>query len=190
MHRSRQRSQPASRTVALWGAVSPAVSIQRGTITIAAASTSNTATIGAVIPDNSQLLFLGSSSSEDGATSMSSVACRLVLTNATTITASRLSSTGEVIVSYEIVEYLPGVIRSVQRGTVTATAAVSGTATITAVANINRCTTTVLGWDYNHAQIYTASQGRVDLTNTTTVTLNRVSNNGNLTAGFQVIEWN
>ena len=77
-------------------------SVQRGTISLAGVA-SNTATISAVTTSKSRLRYLGSTTDTDSA----SVNLNIVLTNSTTITASRGFATGGAItsvVSYEIEE--------------------------------------------------------------------------------------
>lgn len=78
-------------------------SIQRGTITIANSSTSNTATITSVDTAKSILFLLGAESTE---TSVANTNVRLALTNATTVTMSRGGSTGSVTGGYQVVEYV------------------------------------------------------------------------------------
>jgi hypothetical protein len=82
-------------------------SIQRGTISIGAVSTSATATITSVDTTKSILIQLGSNGAQNNTYSVSSTDGYLVLTNATTITANKgVSGTSNiVIVSYQIVEY-------------------------------------------------------------------------------------
>lgn len=167
-------------------------SIQRGTITIAGGSLTNTATITAVVPGNTRLRYLGNNSTNTGGGGSGAAPClvRIDLTNATTITATRLDTTDPAIVSYEVIEYWPGVLRSVQRGTVVATAAASGTATLaTTLQSTAKATLDVLGWNANTAFSADNFLGYVDLTNTTTVTITRIGTNNNLTAGYQVCEW-
>lgn len=77
-------------------------SIQRGTIAIAS-GTSNTATITSVDTAKSILFKLGEYSTETG---INNVLTALALTNATTITATRGSSTGTTTVGYQVVEYV------------------------------------------------------------------------------------
>src|SRR5688572_19706726 len=165
--------------------------VHRGTISLGAAATSATATLEFQIdPKNTRIVYLGNSSSEDGNTSMASTGVRVELTDARTVTASRLVGTGTAVVSYELIEYAPGIIRSVQRATVTATGTAAGTATLTIpLQSLGNATIDVLGWDYNVGLAMDQIKGRVVLTDATTVTLTRVTANGNLTAGFQVIEW-
>ncbi len=76
-------------------------SIQRDTITVAAASGSNTATLSpAVVVANTEVRYLGTDVA-DG-----SDPPYIELTNTTTITATRAQGTaGNVTVSFEITEY-------------------------------------------------------------------------------------
>jgi hypothetical protein len=87
------------------GIVGAVKSIQRGTILIYVGITSATATIGAVNTAKSSLSLLGYSVSTGG--SMSDNSPRLSLTDATTITAERFSTTNNtaVTVSWQLVEY-------------------------------------------------------------------------------------
>ena len=80
-------------------------SIQRGTISVAAGASSNTATVTSVNTAKSELKFLGQS--PDAATAMyGKELLRIELTNATTVTATRGGSPSRGnVVSYELVEY-------------------------------------------------------------------------------------
>lgn len=163
-------------------------SVQRGTITLANGVTSNTATITAVVLANTRLVYLGNTSENAGGSGAAPTVARLAMTNETTVTASRITGTDAAIVSFEVVEYFPFVIRSVQRGTVTMTATTTENATIAAV-NVAKATIDVLGWEANTAHSADAYRGRTRLANATTVTVDRILNNGNLTTGYQVVEW-
>ena len=77
-------------------------SVQRGTITLPGVS-SNTATITSVDTNKSMLNFLGVTESTSLTTNNALV--RIALTNATTVTATRSTSTGTSIVSYEVIEF-------------------------------------------------------------------------------------
>lgn len=79
-------------------------SIQRGTITIPANSTSATATITSVVTTKTELRFLGVTSQSTG---IDTALARITLTNSTTITATRntVSTTNNTIVSWELTEY-------------------------------------------------------------------------------------
>ena len=171
---------PSSGAVAS-GAFSSIKSIQQGIITLAGVL-SNTATITSVSLANSRVIFLGLNSDDSGSTSRI-VAGRIELTNATTVTAFGSQAIGTQIISWMVVEYNPGVIASVQRGTV-----VTGTpATITAV-TLAKTTIDDLG---NTKQNGTNNIGAsyIDLTNTTTVTATAASGGASSTHGYQVVEW-
>ncbi len=78
-------------------------SIQRGTISMTSGgSTSGTATITSVDTTKTELRFLGSSNDFVGDTTQIS---RVVLTNATTVTASRSGTNGTTVVSWELTEF-------------------------------------------------------------------------------------
>lgn len=166
-------------------------SIQRGTITISAGNLTNTATINAVDLTNARLRYLGNSTTDNGAGGSGSgpVLGRVSLTNATTVTATRTATDNALTVSYEVIEYTAGLVKSVQRGTVsTGAGSATGTATITAV-DTARATVDFLGWSGNVANSPENYFGRVSLTNGTTVTLDRSGTSLTLTAGYQVVEW-
>lgn len=178
--------------VAQWTQRSLIKSIQRGTIAITAGNATNTASITAVALNNSRLVYLGHSTTDNGAGGSGSgpTMARVIFTNATTITAQRSATDNALTVSFEVIEYWPGVLRTAQRATVTATGAASGTATLaTTLQTITKASIDFLGWEGSVAFTPDNFFGRVDLTNTTTVTLNRAGTNGNLTAGYQVVEW-
>lgn len=74
-------------------------SIQRGVIVITGAVTSNTGSVTSVDMNKTQLRTLGSSIG-----SAANEIGYLVLTNATTITATRAASSGTTVVSWELTE--------------------------------------------------------------------------------------
>lgn len=154
-------------------------SIQRGSITINNGFLIGTATITSVVPERARLIYLGESHGAPEPNS-SRRRSRIALTNATTITATRDGNTGTETVLFEICEFWPGVMRSVQRGTVGNT-----TAAITAVTPA-KSTIDQLGWSTS------ATDGdcgaSVTLTDATTVT--GVAQGSSTTSGYQVIEWN
>jgi hypothetical protein len=81
---------------------SPIKSIQRGTISIAGANTSNTATITAVDTAKTMLNWLGHTA--DGDIGLR-VLMQLVLTNSTTVTATRQYNSGATVISFEAIEF-------------------------------------------------------------------------------------
>lgn len=171
---------------ALRGASSVIKSIQRGTI--AMNTTSDTATIAAVDVANTRLRFLGFNDN-NAADNIPDASIRIALTNATTVTATRASSgASNPIVSYEVIEYFPGVIKSIQRGSIAILSAATATATIEPV---NTAKSEI---DYLGVQFPTTATQRewayLTLTNGTTVTGTRSSAAGTTTTvGFQVVEW-
>jgi len=158
-------------------------SIQRGTIALSLV-TSNTATIASVNVAHTRLVYLGTRDL-GAATTPDLVACRVALTNATTVTAF-VNTAANVVVSFEVIQYVPGVIKSVQRGTLTTTTSATGTATITSV-NTAKSKLDYLGF----TTTWTATThiglvlGHVELTNATTVTFD---GNASIdrTVGYQV----
>lgn len=163
-------------------------SIQRGTITVSAA-TSNTATITSVSTANTRLKLLGNTADQNDQ-DMTRAFCRLALTNATTVTASKGSATGANIVSWEAVEYWPGVLKSIQRGTIVFTNGGTNTptATITAVTT-SKAEIDDLGVEQGNNGTNTNIFANLVLTNTTTVTATRNAPSSTPTRGFQVVEW-
>lgn len=162
-------------------------SIQRGTITITGA-TSNTALITAVNTANSILRLLGITSST--ALNDNQAYARLVLTDSTTITAFVNTSPGasSVVASFEIVEYWPGAIKSIQRNTIALAGANSATAAITPV-DITKTELHTLGFTSSNASANSTVLTRFTLTDATTVTATSPGTAANQTGGFQAVEW-
>lgn len=82
---------------------SPIKSIQRGTITFDNTNTSVSATISSVDTTKTFLSFLGFEAA--GTSDIRYSACRLSLTNATTVTATKHLFNLTPTVSYEVIEY-------------------------------------------------------------------------------------
>jgi hypothetical protein len=169
-----------------WGQQSRIKSIQRGTITMAAASISQTATITAVAMENSVLLWGGTQSDSGGAADTNCV--RLTFTNSTTITANcNANSLNDRLIAYQVIEYHPGVIRSIQRGTIS-TSSPTDTATITAV-DMNKSQVFGLGWTTSTAGTAPATgMASWSLTNATTVTFASIASHSRV-VGYQVTEF-
>lgn len=80
-------------------------SVQRGTIGLASAA-SNTATITSVSTTKAQCNFLGNTTSEANSGEFTGrTSCKVTLTNATTVTASRGIGTNDCTVGYEVLEF-------------------------------------------------------------------------------------
>ena len=78
-------------------------SIQRGTISITNPNFFATATITSVNVNKTMINFLGLS--ENSSSTANNYLARIELTNATTITAIRISSSGTTALSYEVIEF-------------------------------------------------------------------------------------
>ena len=80
--------------------------IQKGTITIGSSTKTATATITSVNTAKSVVLFSGYSNAfRNNMGYPQQDAIRLELTNATTVTASRVNSGGAITIPYQVVEY-------------------------------------------------------------------------------------
>jgi hypothetical protein len=154
--------------VAQFGQRSFVKSIQQ--VSKAMTATTGTVTINAVDVNNSIVLFDGTTA-PSGA-SPTTCNCYVELTNSTTVTFTRSSNASNCTTKATIVEFYPGVVKSVQRGVITITGTTtSGTATITAV-DTGKATLNMRGFTDN---VGTVGDGWVSivLTNATTVTANR-----------------
>jgi hypothetical protein len=156
-------------------------SVQRGSISMFGTA-SNVAPMTAVDTANTLLRWLGGTSDDIG-TTVNVATTRVELTANNQITGFCGIASGTQTVGYEVVEYNPGLIRSVQRGTVTS----NGTATIQAV-DFNRATIECLGWTSSAATVNNNSHPQLSLTNSTTVTATAVAGTAS-TVGFQVVDW-
>jgi hypothetical protein len=158
-------------------------SIQRGTIALAGATT-NAATINAVNMANSRLRLVSLETNNGGGFN---ALTRLTLTNATTITATRTGAGGtDVTIGYEITEYWPGVLRSVQRGSITVgPAATSNTATINAV-NTAKTELSCLGFESDEAS---NSDQYLRIAQTSAATITATRNGGAGAAGTSIVSY-
>jgi hypothetical protein len=84
---------------------SPVRLIQRGTITITAGNAAATATVTSVNTAKARLTHLGATI-DTGGSAGTIAGIRLTLTNATTVTATRVGTTEDYTVSYELVEFV------------------------------------------------------------------------------------
>jgi len=173
--------------VSQFGRPSGIKSIQTGSITIADLTSSNTATITSVDLNNSIIIHGGRNTGSTN--TFVNQECRVALTNATTVTVSRSGSSAVNVVGYTVIEFYPGVIRSVQRGTITINSTnTSATATITAV-DTTKSVVFWLGSDASSNGSLTAAY--LTLTNSTTVTSTRNTQDGSSTSvtGYQVVQF-
>jgi hypothetical protein len=162
-------------------------SIQAGSIAINAAA-SNTATIASVIVGNSVIIYGGHTTNDVGTTRPVTTA-RVTLTNSTTVTATNGLNSGIQTVTFTVIEFEPGVLRSVQRGTITVGASATETATITAV-DTRKAAVIFLGFTIAAFASNDLVYPRLDLTNSTTVTATVALAGGSTVVGYQVVEFN
>lgn len=102
--------------------------VQTGTITISPSSSSNTASISKVNRRNTMLLLSVTNQSHDGANLINGTdLIRGEITSDTVVTATRGGTTGTCTIRYEATEFRPGVIKRIQRVTVTASGATGNT---------------------------------------------------------------
>lgn len=176
--------------VGLWQASGLIASVQYGTISVGGGATSGTATIVAVNTANAVVVDLRQSNNWSGGTDPQYVSTSLTLTNSTTVTASRYASGGIALTAaFAVVEFRPGVLKSVQYGSVSLGASTSATATI---ASVNTATAAVLSLGITGDPTARADYfySYLTLTNSTTVTATRASGGGtSITHAFVVVEW-
>ena len=161
--------------VGLWGANSLIRSVQRGTFSNADATT-GTSTIVSVTPENCVGILLGSQSGNNGSAQSGDLAqwSLVGITNATTVSFSRAAANGVArACSFEIWEFNPGLIKSLQYAAISTGSSGSGTVTITAV-NTSKSWLIPCGWQQQTVSVFdNVSYASVTLTNATTVTLAR-----------------
>lgn len=178
--------------VGLWGTNSLIRSVQSGVISLASGSSSNTATIAAVNIANT-VVFHGGQNAPSGAGDQYNMMARVELTNSTTVTAAQSSSyaTATKDVAYTVIEFAPGVLKSVQSGTITVTgASTSNTATITSV-DTNKSVVLNNGFSTTYNGIITDASlnGSMRLTNATTVTFAQPTGSTTRVGGYLVLEF-
>jgi hypothetical protein len=165
-------------------------SVQQVEITIPSSGTSATATITSVNTSRS-VIFWGGYTTSYASTFTAQALGRVELTNATTVTAYRLSSTSTLTIRATVVEFTSSMVASVQAGTIAiASGATSNTATISSVTT-SRSAVFFLGQESNNTftQVDRAFAS-LELTNATTVTARRnASSTNTVTVGYMVVEF-
>ena len=167
--------------VSLWGASSLIRSIQTGTVAV-----SGTTAITAVDLPNS-LIFFGGFSTNYSSSVPALTRVLLALTNATTVSGTRNSGTSTEYVGFTVVEFMPGLIKNVQRGTITLSGVLSNTAAITAV-NTAKAAVLYMGFYTSTTTADSEADTRLALTDSTTVTATRGSTGNASIVGYQVVE--
>lgn len=161
-------------------------SVQSGTITLAAVA-SNTATITEVDPANALIVLLGFET--DAVNDTRDGLHRIALTNGTTVTATRgQAGATTAIVGFVVIEFYPGTIRLVQRGTIALAGVASNTATVTSVA-AEKSTLHHLGIEATTATTHTQAWARVVQTDSATLTATKTDATNNTTVGYQLVQW-
>lgn len=167
-------------------------SIQHITVTIPTSNTSGTATISSVNTSNTVVLWGGFYTANVG-TSAREVMPRLTLTDSTTVTASRNTSSASytVVVKAVVIEFDSSVVSSVQYGTIAfTTTETSQTATISSVTTSRSVVFYLGNISSTLGQTPTNLLFHLTLTNATTVTAARnVSGSASMTMGFVVVEF-
>lgn len=172
-------------------------SVQYGSITLFDGESTDTATINAITTSNSVVMHLGQTSN---GTDMDDYFVNLVITDSTTITAnmsSGISAGDTLVVTFCIIEFYGGVLKSNQSGNIFlegTDSIVTNTATINAV-DTNKAILFSRGSLVGGANIDQSSQAftNITLTNTTTITATRSASGGASTDDtdvyFQIIEF-
>lgn len=163
-------------------------SIQSGAITLTAAA-SNTATISSVTTTRSAVLFLGATTTS-GSGALSVYECIVELTNSTTVTASRITASGNVTVGYVVIQFASGVLNSnVQQSNISVGAgSTTNTATISSVTTGN----TMIFWGGRNSDSPGFIPYRLvylELTNSTTLTATKGNTSNTSVVNFTVVEF-
>jgi len=163
-------------------------SAQTGTVVITSGLTTNTASITAVDPDNSVVIF-GGQSGASANTVGNNFFSYLELDDASTVRATRKGTTGILTVQYTVLEFTSDAMAAVvQKGIIDITSGTTGTDTITAVGStavvlyLGSCSTST-----GTSGVHSCS---VELTDSTTITATAgvsVSSN-TLTVSYMVLE--
>lgn len=154
--------------VGLWGAASIVKSLQSGYLSGSTEGT-YTATINTVIPENCLLLWQGFNQS--GNPQPVYWGGMLQLTNATTVSLVRRAAAGSIMgIQWTVLEFLPGIVKSIQQGVIDFAGVATNTATITSVTP-EKCALFFEGYSSADATGNTnAWAHRLELTNATTIT--------------------
>ncbi len=181
--------------VARWGASSLIQSVQDGSVSCSASnSLTGTATIAAVSTANALLVVRGNTTSDATNSQVDAYQTgTIALTNATTVTVTRggQDNNGNITVYFTVVEFAPGVVRSIQTSTIALTNGVtSNTAAISSVNTLkSMCFYTGKQSNQGALAIGTVHWPYVALTSAVLVTATRVGNVNLEQPGFAVVEF-
>jgi hypothetical protein len=161
-------------------------SIQNVSITIAALSTSNTATITAAVGTQ---FIVWNGQTTTATTIASEAACSLTISG-TTVTATRqLGTVGAITVAFQVVDATSSLIKTVQSGTVSVTAGnVTGTTAISAVTAANTVIQ-YLGFNSTSGSFALTDQPVLSFSGTTLTATCGSNSLGATVVGYMVIEF-
>lgn len=178
--------------VSQWTRPGLVISVQAGTINLNGA-TSGTATITAVTLAQSLIFMPGMPTSATVDGFASSNLARIELTNTTTVTASRFTSEAVAfLVPYVVVQFAPGVLRTVSRGTMDLNGVTSQTATISpSLRDPLKAIAISLGVAVNVNTLNPLNEWiRLTVTSSTVVTGTvNTAQAVSMVQGYQVVEW-
>lgn len=164
-------------------------SLQAGVIDLNNVLT-NTATLSPTVdPNNSLLLFLGQTIASTSPNT--SLYARLAFTSGTTITATNLVSAAVTqLSSFLVVEFVPGVIKTVQRNTILLNGVTSNTAAITPAMTLSKTLATALGFTYDSASFDASFLPKLVVTSGTVLTATTgTAPFFDVTIGYQLAEF-
>lgn len=180
--------------VSLWGASSLIKSRQSGYVTLGVSAQGNT-TINAVDMANSVVYYNGFYENIVAAGRPYYVLARVYLQSATNVRASMDTASGtDGVLYFTVIEFMPGVLKSVQRIAIGVTGGSgTGTAAITAV-NLAKTTLTWEGVEYTGTEVYGTTDPKnwlafATIDSATQVSLNRPGTGNALTSYNQVVEF-
>ena len=163
------------------------VSVQSFSITVT--TTSNTQTITAVTPATASIFYNGQTTNDSYAAgaSMDLSAGMVVLTNGTTLTATKnTTGTYTCTVNGFIVDWNPGIVFSVQRGTVTMTTSTSQTQAITSI-TVNQSAVMYCGFNTTYGgAVMSYTWPQITITAANQVTAARGAALNNVTVSYEV----
>ena len=186
VHRTRLTGNRTDARVAHWLKPTGIKSVQSFSIDTSAVLT---ATITAVDIGNSYVQWTGSTSTVAG--TVNRALGRVVLTNSTTVTATTGGVDATIVIFGVVVEYWPGLIKSLQSDTITIGGGLTTTKAITAV-TLLKAIIILNGYssDVGDAAQHGQSTYSVSLTNATTVTATvGVIVASTIVVGFTVVEF-
>ena len=173
--------------VSLWGASSLIQSVQAFTITLSAAL-SGTATISTVSLGDSILFYDNYDTDWPGSVGNTSFESRVTFTNTTTITANSIGAATvgiTTIIRGRVVTFAPGVIRSIQRGSLSFSGQ-SNTATIT---EVNTAKSFLVDNGFSTAASDERLQASWAITNATTLTVQTRLGGVSKDTNYQCVEY-